>query len=52
MTDENLLPVDKNGNRILDNVYIVGRNLAGFDFCFEHSGNGVALSSAYKVATI
>ena len=49
-TDENLLPLDGNGKRVYDNVYVVGRNLGGYDFCFEHSGNGVALASAYKAA--
>lgn len=39
----------KNGKTI-ENVYVVGRNLSGYDFCIEHSGNGVALSSAYKAA--
>ena len=50
LTDESLRPVDGNGKRVFDNVYVVGRNLGGYDFCFEHSGNGVALASAYKAA--
>ena len=50
LVDEKLCPVDKDGKRILDNVHVVGRNLGGYDFCFEHSGNGVALVSAYKAA--
>ena len=45
-----LRAVDDSGNVVLKNVYVVGRNLSGYDFCFEHSGNGVALSSAYKAA--
>ena len=49
-TDENLRPVDDSGKTVCDNVYVVGRNLGGYDFCFEHSGNGVALASAYKAA--
>ena len=28
----------------------IGRQLAGYDFCREHSGNGVAQASAYKAA--
>lgn len=48
--DESLRAVDEAGKVVLENVYIVGRNLSGYDFCFEHSGNGVALSSAYKAA--
>ena len=49
-TDGNLRPVDDSGKVVFDNVYVVGRNLGGYDFCFEHSGNGVALASAYKAA--
>ena len=52
MTDENLRPVDGSGQVVADNVYIVGRNLGGYDFCFEHSGNGVALASAYKAGNM
>ena len=47
-TDESLRPVDDSGKVVFDNVYVIGRNLGGYDFCFEHSGNGVALASAYK----
>ncbi len=49
-TNDSLQPIDKNGNCILNNVYIAGRSLSGYDFCYEHSGNGVALGSAYKAA--
>ncbi len=53
LTDENLRPVDnKTGKVVYDNVHVVGRNLGGYDFCFEHSGNGVALASAYKAAMV
>lgn len=45
--DERLLPVDDQGKRLLDNVYIAGRSLAGYDFCTEKSGNGVALATGY-----
>lgn len=50
LTDETLRPIDAKGKRVFDNVYVVGRDLGGYDFCFEHSGNGVALASAYKAA--
>lgn len=50
LTDESLRPVDKHGKVVLENVYVVGRNLGGYDLCFEHSGNGVALGSGYKAA--
>lgn len=50
LTDNILRPLDKHRNVIYDNLFVVGRNLGGYDFCFEHSGNGVALSSAYHAA--
>ena len=49
-TDEMLRPVDEKGSLVFENVHVVGRELAGCDFCREHSGNGVALASAYKAA--
>ena len=49
-TDKSLRPVDANNELVYENVYVVGSNLGGYDFCFEHSGNGVALASAYKAA--
>ena len=51
-TDGLLRPVDAEGAVVLENVHIAGRNLAGYDFCFEHSGNGVALASAYRAAMV
>lgn len=50
LTDNNLRPLDKHGNVLYKNLFVVGRNLGGYDFCFEHSGNGVALASAYHAA--
>ena len=49
-TDEMLRPVNEGGVVVFDNVHVIGRELAGYDFCREHSGNGVALASAYKAA--
>jgi glycerol-3-phosphate dehydrogenase subunit B len=49
-TDNDLRPVDENDQLVYENVYVVGNSLGGYDFCFEHSGNGVALASAYKAA--
>lgn len=46
--DEQLRPLDKSGKVVADNVRIIGRTLAGYDFCVEKSGNGVALATAYK----
>ncbi|MBP3780710.1 MAG: anaerobic glycerol-3-phosphate dehydrogenase subunit B [Selenomonas sp.] len=51
-TDASLRPIDADNQLVYENVYVVGRNLGGYDFCFEHSGNGVALASAYKAATM
>lgn len=49
-TDDKMRPLDGAGNCFINNVYVVGRNLSGYDFCFEQSGNGVALVSAYQAA--
>ena len=48
--DETMRPQGPDGATVLSNVYVAGRNLGGYDFCFEKSGNGVALASAYKAA--
>jgi glycerol-3-phosphate dehydrogenase subunit B len=48
--DEKMRPLDDKGNVVLQNVFIAGRNLRGYDFCFEKSGNGVALASGYQAA--
>lgn len=45
-------PVDTEGNVILNNVFIAGSNLAHSDTIRERSLEGVALSSAYKIAEI
>lgn len=49
-TDAHMRPVDAQGKVVLDNVFVCGRDLGGYDLCFEHSGNGVALVSAYVAA--
>lgn len=48
--DEDLTPITKDGKKIASNVKFVGRSLAGYDFCYEKSGNGVAIITAYKAA--
>lgn len=50
LTDKKLRPLDKDGNVMYKNLFVIGRNLGGYDFCFEHSGNGVAIASAYHAA--
>lgn len=49
-TDENLIPLTSDGKKVADNVKVVGRSLSGYDFCYEKSGNGVSLITAYKAA--
>lgn len=50
--DSTLRPLAEDGSLALENVYIAGRSLAGYDFCFEKSGNGVALASGYQAAML
>ena len=40
-------PLDPQEQVLLHNVQFVGRSLRGYDFCFEKSGNGVAVTTAY-----
>lgn len=49
---DNMLRPSKKGQLLLDNVHVVGRALSGYDFCFEKSGNGVAICSAYHAASL
>jgi len=46
--DNKLRPVDDAGNVLLENVFVAGKTLAGYDYCSEKSGNGVALATAYR----
>jgi glycerol-3-phosphate dehydrogenase subunit B len=46
-TDELLRPLADDGAVALENVHFAGSNLAGYDYCFEKSGNGVAVVSGY-----
>jgi glycerol-3-phosphate dehydrogenase subunit B len=46
--DARLRPIDATGKLMLENVFIAGKTLAGYDYCFEKSGNGVALATAYQ----
>lgn len=46
--DETLRPVDSAGRVLLENVFVVGKALADYDYCTEKSGNGVALATAYR----
>ncbi|MEG6584321.1 anaerobic glycerol-3-phosphate dehydrogenase subunit GlpB [Dendrosporobacter sp. 1207_IL3150] len=48
--NSSMQPLNKEGEVVLKNVAVAGRNLSGYDYCFEKSGNGVALASAYCAA--
>ncbi len=48
--DEKMRPLDADGKVLLNNVFVAGRNLRGYDFSFEKSGNGVAIASGYQAA--
>lgn len=45
-----LNPIDSRGEIVLQNVYLAGKMLAGYDYCLEKSGNGVAVVSGYQAA--
>jgi glycerol-3-phosphate dehydrogenase subunit B len=47
-TDRGLRPVDADGRVILDNVRFAGAILAGCDYSYEKSGNGVAIVSGFE----
>ena len=51
IVDDRLRPVDEAGNVLLENVYVAGNNLAGYDYCQEKSGNGVALATAWQAGS-
>ena len=50
VVDEKMRPLDGDGKVVLSNVYVAGKNLQGYDYCFDKSGNGVALASGYQAA--
>lgn len=48
--DGKMRPLDLHGNLVLENVHLAGNILAGYDYCAEKSGNGVAVVTAYQAA--
>ncbi len=50
--DARLRPADASGKAVLENVYVVGRSLSGYDDSFEKSGNGVAVVTGHFAATL
>jgi glycerol-3-phosphate dehydrogenase subunit B len=49
-TDSALKPIDKEGNPILENVWIAGSILAGHHFLEEGSREGISISTGYWAA--
>jgi glycerol-3-phosphate dehydrogenase subunit B len=49
--DSSLRPLDENGNRVYENLTVVGACLAGSEAWREKSGEGISLSSGFKAAT-
>ncbi len=46
--DQKLRPVNEAGRVLLENVFVAGKTLAGYDYAKEKSGNGVALATGYR----
>jgi glycerol-3-phosphate dehydrogenase subunit B len=49
-TDSSLRPVDENGNRLLENVWVAGAILAHHDFINEKSKEGIEIATGYWAA--
>jgi len=47
-----LLPVDQKGAPLVENLMVVGSNLAGCNYPVEKCGGGVALSTGYKAGRL
>lgn len=50
--DASLRPTDGAGRVLFANVHIAGRTLAGYDYCQEKSGNGVAVVTGYHAGRL
>lgn len=50
--NDELKPVDADGNVILNNVRFAGRTVGGYDFAAEKSGLGVALATGWYAGTL
>ncbi|MGH2736032.1 MAG: glycerol-3-phosphate dehydrogenase subunit GlpB [Actinomycetota bacterium] len=48
--DDGLRPIDEAGRPVIDNLYVAGAMLAGAEPWREKSGDGISLSSGYKIA--
>lgn len=52
VVNDHLQPVDNQGQTIIDNLMIVGANLAGCNYPIEKCGNGVAVATGYKAGKL
>lgn len=52
VVNNQLQPLDEQGQIVLENVLITGANLAGCNYPIEKCGNGVALASGYKAGKL
>lgn len=50
MVDAAMSPLRLDGMPALDNVFFAGRSVGGYDFASEKSGNGVAVTTAWRAA--
>ena len=46
-TDSSLRPVAEGGEALMDNVFVAGRTLGGYDYAREKSGAGVAVATGW-----
>lgn len=47
-----LQPVDQKGTPLVENLMVVGSNLAGCNYPVEKCGGGVAVSTGYKAGRL
>src|SRR5262249_46467898 len=50
--DDRLRPVDADGNRTADNVFVAGATLAGAEPWREKSGDGVSLATGHRAGEL
>ena len=50
--DSDLHPVDADGKRVYDNVFVAGATLSGAEPWREKSGDGISLSSGFRAASL
>jgi glycerol-3-phosphate dehydrogenase subunit B len=50
--DRSLRPMDEHGDRVVDNVLVVGASLAGAEAQFEKSGDGISLATGHRAGEL